>query len=105
MIELPSLKCSTDSSNSLVIESVSTYETSVTAETGDFHFSGLVMVNLKGKNDSNFKTRTLLDTGSGTHFVSSEILPYLNYEYITTKEMKITGINSTEIKTYDLVKI
>ena len=104
MTELPAFKCGTDS-RSLLIESISNYTTSVTAETGDFHVSGLVMINLLGKNNLNFKTRTLLDTGSGTNFVSSDILSKLKYDHITTKDLKVTGINSTETKKYDLVRI
>ena len=47
----------------------------------------------------------MLDSGAGTNFVSSEILPNLSYEYLATKSMKVTGINATESKSYDLVKI
>ena len=104
MTELPAFKCGTDS-RSLLIESISNYTTSVTAETGDFHVSGLVMINLLGKNNSKFKTRTLLDTGSGTNFLSLDILSKLKYDHITTKDLKVTGINSTDTKKYDLVRI
>ena len=74
-------------------------------EHGDFHANALIIIPLLGKNNLKFRARALLDSGSGTNFVSSDILPFINYEYLATKTMKVSGINTSESKTYDLVKI
>ena len=75
------------------------------SEEGDFHASGIIIVPLKGKNNSVFKARAILDSGAGTNFVSKDILPYLNYEHLSKRSMRVTGINSTENRSYDLVRI
>ena len=105
MIELPTFRNSSNTNHKIIIESISTYKNSITAESGDFHVSGLIITDLLSKTNSTTKVRTLLDSGSGTNFISEKILPFLNYEHIATKNMEITGINSTEIKKADLVRI
>ena len=104
-IDTPYLVCSNSNKN-LAIETTS-YKASVTADDsdkGDFHVSGQVIVDLKGK-DKILKVRTLLDTGCGTNFIFADLLNELEYEYICTHNMEITGINTSETKTTELVRI
>ena len=64
----------------MVIESISSYQTSLSPISGDFHVSGLIIIPLLSKNNSKFKARSLLDSGSGTNFVSKEICLFItNY--------------------------
>ena len=90
------------------VESVCSYKSPITADTndkGDFHASGLCVINLLAKDKSNFKVRTLLDTGCGTNFIFSELLPQLSYEHVATTNMEIAGINKSETKQTKLVKV
>ena len=72
---------------------------------GDFHASGIILLDLVSKNNDKYIARALLDSGSGTNFVSEDILPHLKYQHLDTKQMKVTGINSTEVRSFQLVKI
>ena len=76
-------------------------------EQGDFHLSGLVIATLKNKDKQNspYKVRTILDTGAGTNFISETILPHIKHEYLATKTLNVTGINSSENKSMKLVKV
>ena len=76
-------------------------------EQGDFHLSGLVIATLRNKNVNNspYKVRAILDSGAGTNFMSKTILPYVKHEYLATKTLNITGINSSENKHMKLVKV
>ena len=79
------------------VESVCSYKSPITADTndkGDFHASGLCIINLLAKDESNFKVRTLLDTGCGTNFIFSELLPQLSYEHVATTNMEIAGMRA-----------
>ena len=105
MTVIPVLKTNTESDESLIIESIATYDISVTAESGDFHVSGLAIIDLVGANQDKFKVRTLLDSGAGTNFISENLLPHIKHELIATKSMRIAGINSTECKNSKLVRI
>ena len=105
MTEVPVFKSNTESDESLIIESIASYKTSVTAESGDFHVSGLAILPLEGLNQKPISVRTLLDTGSGTNFICEKLLPYIKHDFIKTNSMKISGINSTEVKTSKLVRV
>ena len=105
MTEFPVLKSSFESGRSLIIESIATYDISVTAELGDFHVSGLAIIDLVGANNGKFKVRTLLDSGAGTNFICEKLLPHLKHELIATQSMKIAGINSTICQSSKLVRI
>ena len=52
-----------------------------------------------------FRARALLDSGSGTNFVSKDILPLLQYESLGSRELELSGINSTQRDRYELVRI
>ena len=65
----------------------------------------MVVIPLVGKDGSTYNVRALLDSGSGSNFICKDILPHLDYEYLATKQMKVTGINTTEKRTYDLVNV
>ena len=105
MTVFPVLKTNIESDESLIIESIATYDISVTAESGDFHVSGLAIIDLVGANQDKFKVRTLLDSGAGTNFISENLLPHIKHELIATKSMRIAGINSTVCKNSKLVRI
>ena len=105
MTEIPVLKSNIESDEGLIIESTATYETSVTAESGDFHVSGLAVLTLEGLDQNSISVRTLLDTGSGTNFICEKLLPYIKHDLIESKNMRISGINSTQVKTSNLVRI
>ena len=64
-----------------------------------------MIIPIKGVKNDIYKVRTLLDSGSGTNFISSIILPHLKTEYLATQPIKVTGINTTEVKSYDLYKV
>ena len=72
---------------------------------GDFSISGIVIMDIISKSNKKFKAKTILDTGAGTNFISKEILPLIKYESIKTEGLKIAGINSTQEKIHELVKI
>ena len=76
-------------------------------EQGDFHLSGLVIATLKSKSNgtSPYRVRTILDSGAGTNFISETILPHIKHEYLATKTLNVTGINSSENKSMKLVKV
>ena len=76
-------------------------------EQGDFHLSGLVIATLKSKSKGNspYRVRTILDSGAGTNFISETILPHIKHEYLATKTLNVTGINSSENKSMKLVKV
>ena len=82
MTEIPVFKYNIESDESLIIESIATYETSVTAESGDFHVSGLAVLTLEGLSQNPISVRTLLDTGSGTNFICEKLLPYIKHDLI-----------------------
>ena len=96
------LTCSTN--GDCFLESISSFKTSLATE-GDFHISSMVVIPLVGKDGSTYNVRALLDSGSGSNFICKDILPHLDYEYLATKQMKVTGINTTENRTYDLVNV
>ena len=105
MSEFPVFRANIESDESLIIESIATYDVSVTAESGDFHVSGLAIIDLMKGNQDKFKVRTLLDSGAGTNFICEKLLPHIKHELIATKTMKIAGINATESKSAKLVRI
>ena len=72
---------------------------------GDFSICGLIVMDIEGKTGRNFKARTLLDSGAGTNFISEEILPEIKCEKIETECLTVSGINTTQSKKHDLVKI
>ena len=74
-------------------------------EQGDYHLSGLVIIPLVGKGTAPYKVRTILDSGSGTNFISECILPHVKHEYLATKCLTVTGINSSEKRSHKLVRI
>ena len=76
-------------------------------EQGDFHLSGLVIATLKNKGTENspYRVRAILDSGAGTNFISETILPHIKHEYLATKTLNVTGINSSENKNMKLVKV
>ena len=79
----------------------------VSSDEGDFHLSGLVIASLESNslNKSPYKVRTILDSGAGTNFISETILPHIKHEYLATKTLQVTGINSSEHKEFKLVRV
>ena len=92
-------------SDKLFIETVSHYESSVATTHGDFHMSGIILVDLIGKTNSNFKVRTLLDSGAGTNFIEAELLPHIKHECISTQGLEVSGINTKTVMSVDLVRV
>ena len=97
------LKCTT--SLQITSETENPIEVNKKASQGDFSLSGVIMLNLISKTGGKFKARTLLDSGAGTNFISSKILPYLKYDNIDSEGLVVTGINSTSSKKHDLINI
>ena len=101
---VPLFKCTSD----IIIETVSEYGPSLIADKnqsrGDFSVCGMSVVQLKGLNDS-VNARALLDSGSGSNFISAELLPLLDYVKIGSSNLRLTGINSTQEDRCDLVKV
>ena len=89
-----------------MLETFSQFDASLTAKwdtKADFNASGLVIMDLWSKNKSKYRVRALLDSGSGTNFISKDILPFLDFEKLGTHELMISGINATEKRFYDFV--
>ena len=72
---------------------------------GDFSVCGMVVLNILDRQRNQFRARALLDSGSGTNFVSDRLLPFLDFEKIGSRELVISGINTTQKVKYDLVKL
>ena len=72
---------------------------------GDFSICGLLVMDVERKTGKDFKARTLLDSGAGTNFISEELLPEINFEKIETECLTVSGINTTQSKKHDLIKI
>ena len=72
---------------------------------GDFSTGGVIVMNLIDKSGGHFKVRTLLDTGSGTNFLSKELLSHIKHEKLIPEGLTITGINTTKSNKHDLVEI
>ena len=104
-IETPCFSC--DTSQKLTIETVSVAKAPVTAEeiNGDFHFSGTIILTLKGTDNNKYHVRTLLDTGCGTNLICADLLSHVRHEVIGTTQMNIAGINTSETKSTSLVRV
>ena len=74
-------------------------------EQGDFSVCGMIVMDLKGKHEAGVKARALLDSGSGSNFISSDLLPFLDYEKIGVSNLRLAGINTTQENLCELVKI
>ena len=48
------------------------------------------------KEGGRFRIRTLLDSGSGSNFISGDVLEKLNFILLGTNEINISGINTTD---------
>merc|ERR1712106_1113241 len=72
---------------------------------GDFSTGGVIVMDLINNTGGKFKARTLLDTGSGTNFISKELLSKVKYEKLESEGLTITGINTTKSNKHDLVEI
>ena len=72
---------------------------------GDFSTGGVVVMDLVDNHGGKFKVRTLLDTGSGTNFISKELLPKIKYGKLVPEDLTITGINTTASNQHELVEI
>ncbi|CAL4162179.1 unnamed protein product, partial [Meganyctiphanes norvegica] len=87
------------------IISENSISTSRNSSQGDFSLSGVIAIDLSTKDNRNFRARTILDSGSGTNFISKEILPYIRYDKLDSEGLVVTGINDTKASTHDLVRI
>ena len=52
-----------------------------------------------------FRARALLDSGSGTNFVAGDVLSHLAYKQISSGDVTIAGINTTETKSLALTVV
>ena len=82
-----------------------TVTTSENGSQGDFSTGGVIIMDLMSNSGGKFKVRTLLDTGSGTNFISKELLSKIKYEKLVPEGLTITGINTTQSNKHDLVEI
>ena len=91
----------------LTIETSPSMNASLTAQDtyGDLNVSGVVVIDFFSIYQKRFRARALLDSGSGTNFVNKEILPFLQHESLGSRELELSGINSTLRDRYELVRI
>ncbi|CAL4110922.1 unnamed protein product, partial [Meganyctiphanes norvegica] len=97
------LQCMTNLEIPIISEN--SISTSRNSSQGDFSLSGVIAIDLSTKDNRNFRARTILDSGSGTNFISKEILPYIRYDKLDSEGLVVTGINDTKASTHDLVRI
>ena len=65
----------------------------------------MTVVKLKGISETEVSARALLDSGSGSNFISAELLPLLDYVKIGVNNLRLAGINSTQEDLCELVKV
>ena len=72
---------------------------------GDFSLCGVIVMELMNNSGGKFNARALLDTGSGTNFISKELLSNIKHEKLLPENLTVTGINTSKSNQHDLVKI
>ena len=64
----------------------------------DYSASGVIIINMLNSKGGSFRARALLDSGSGTNFVEDDVLAQLEHRIISSEDVTIAGINTTETR-------
>ena len=71
----------------------------------DLSFSPTLIVPLKVDESNVYKTRTLLDSGSGTNWICKKLLPFIKHIRLGNQKLNVLTFNGVRKGKFDLVEV